>query len=220
MIPKRAVKHEESVDSWLMSYADMITLLLCFFIIFVSVSEPKKDKITEIAEGMSGKFGAVNYETPLLGAIRSLKTEIEVKKLYKDVAIETRPNGLSVELATQSFFKDGGADIDDEMEPSLKELLNSLKQSDLTPYNIVIESYTDDSQPQSGLYKTNWELSSVRAAKLAAYFTQHGFSADQIKAVGFGETRSKVPNRDEKGKVIEANRAKNQRVTIKLETKQ
>src|SRR5688500_2916756 len=116
MIPKRKHKpHEENVDAWLMSYADMITLLLCFFIIFISVSEPKKDKINQIAEGMVGKFGAVNYETPLMGAVRALQTAVETHRLYKDVAIESRSSDLNVELATHRFFRNGGADIDDSM---------------------------------------------------------------------------------------------------------
>ena len=54
--PPRKQYQEENVDSWLMSYADMITLLLGFFVIFVSVSEPKKEKLNAIKEGVAGQF--------------------------------------------------------------------------------------------------------------------------------------------------------------------
>ena len=158
MIPKRPVKHEENVDSWLMSYADMITLLLCFFIIFVSVSEPKKDKITQIAEGLSGKFGAVDYQTPFLGAVRSLQSAIEKEKLYKDVVVSSSSSSLSMELATARFFKAGGADIDEAALPTLNELIEALKKSDIKNFSVAIESHTDDTPPQSGMYKNNWEL--------------------------------------------------------------
>ncbi len=217
MIPKRPVKHEENIDSWLMSYADMITLLLCFFIIFVSVSEPKKDKITAIAEGMVGKFGAVNYQSPFAGATQKLQVSIEKNRLYKDVAVEATTTSLSVELGTHRFFKDGGAEIDEDMLPILQELAGTLKQASLAQYAINIESHTDDDAPQSGLYKTNWELSAVRAGKLADYLISQGFAANRIKAVGYGDSRPKVPNADVKGQPIEANRARNQRVTVRLE---
>jgi len=219
MIPKRPQKHEENTDAWLMSYADMITLLLCFFIIFVSVSEPKKDKLSDIAEGMAGKFGAVEYESPFQGAMRSLQTSVEVHKLYKDVAVTSTSRSLAVEISTQRFFKNG-AEIDDETMPILRELVGGLKQSNLENYTIAIESHTDDTPPQSGLYKSNWELSSVRAGKVAEYFIQQGFNPSQIKAVGFADSRPDVPNLDATGQPIPANRAKNNRVVIRLEETQ
>lgn len=217
MIPKPKPKGEENVDSWLMSYADMITLLMCFFIIFVSVSEPKKDKLSEIADGMAGKFGSVEYETPLMGAIRSLRTVIEEKRLYKDVAIQARSNGLLLELSTRKFFKDGGAELDEATVPELDTLLEAMKQSDLTNYNIVIESHTDDVPPKSGLYRTNWELSSVRAAKLANFMAGENFLPSHLRAVGYGDTRPEVPNLDAEGNPIVKNRDRNQRIVIRLE---
>lgn len=217
MIPKREIKREENVDAWLMSYADMITLLLCFFIIFVSVSEPKKDRITQIAEGMSGKFGAVSYETAFMGAMRTLQATVEKNHMYKDIALESTTASMSMELATGRFFKDGGADFDETAMPALKELVTGLKQVDMKQYIITIESHTDDKAPYSGLYKNNWELSSIRAAKLAGYLIQEGFPASRIKAVGYADSRPKVPNLDAKGNPIEENRARNQRVTIKIE---
>src|SRR5476649_2361412 len=99
MIPRRHKPNDEgNVDAWLMSYADMITLLLCFFIIFVSVSEPKKDKIAAIAEGMAKQFGSVDLSTPLDGTFRSLQAVIEVHKLLKDAAIEKSESAIAMEL--------------------------------------------------------------------------------------------------------------------------
>lgn len=217
MIPKRPVKHEENVDAWLMSYADMITLLLCFFIIFVSVSEPKKDRISQITGGMTGKFGAVNVETPFASATHALRQIVEHNRMYKDMAVEGTTASLSMELATHRFFKEGGADIDEAMLPVIGEVIATLKQPNLAQYTLSIESHTDDTPPRSGLYKNNWELSSVRAAKLADYFIRQGIPAERVRAVGYADSRPKVPNLDAKGNPIEANRAQNQRVTVKVE---
>jgi chemotaxis protein MotB len=65
MLPPRKIQPEENTDSWLMSYADMITLLMSFFVIFVSVSEPRKERITMLSSGMGGKFGTVDVNTLL-----------------------------------------------------------------------------------------------------------------------------------------------------------
>ena len=88
MIPKRPAKHEENVDAWLMTYADMITLLLCFFIIFVSASEPKKDKFKQITEGVQSTFGAVENTNPFVDVMRALQTAIESKQVYKYVSVK------------------------------------------------------------------------------------------------------------------------------------
>jgi chemotaxis protein MotB len=218
MIPKRPQRQEENVDAWLMSYADMITLLMCFFIIFVSVSEPKKEKISAIAEGMAGKFGAVNYQNPFTGSVRSLQATIEGRKLYKDVAVISSSRALSMELATSRFFANGGADIDEAMLPVLEEMVKALKDTDLAKYSISIESHTDDTPPKSGLFSNNWELSTVRAAKLAEFLSTRGIPSTQMKAVGYGDTRPAVPNLDAKGNPIPENRIKNQRVVLKVES--
>jgi len=211
------MRQEANVDSWLMSYADMITLLLCFFVIFVAISEPKKERVAQITEGMREKFGMVENTTPFAGSMRSLQSSINRYQLYRDVAFERTTTSLTLELSTQKFFRDGSVEIDTEMTKQLNELIAALKETDLAGRSVSIESHTDDSPPNSGLYKNNWEFSAVRAAKLAHYFVQQGFPASSIKAVGYGDARPKVPNSDAKGKPIEANRERNQRITITLE---
>lgn len=217
MIPKPKKPHEENVDAWLMSYADMITLLLCFFIIFVSVSEPKKDKLTNITDGMVGKFGAVAVSTPLKDAVQSLQQVVEKNELYRDVAIMRTSNGVEMELSSGRFFKQSSAEFDEAIKPKLDDLMAALKQSEVANFNIIIESHTDDTPTSGGLYPTNWELSSVRAAKIARIFVDNGFNPQQLKPTGYGDSKPKVPNRDAKGNAIEQNQLKNQRIVIKLE---
>ena len=192
--------------------------ILCFFIIFVSVSEPKKDKLSEIAEGVQGKFGAVSYETPFLGVARALQTMVENRRLYKDVSVQSGRTHLDMELASNRFFKSGSADLDEETAPLLAELVAALKQPEISAFNIIVESHTDDAPPQSGLLKNNWELSSVRAAKIVSYLIAQGFAPNKIKAVGYGDSRPKVPNLDAHGNPIELNRLRNQRVVVRIES--
>jgi len=208
---------EDNVDSWLMSYADMITLLLCFFIIFVSVSEPKKEKMTAITEGMAGKFGSVDLATPFQGVFRSLQAVVEAHQILKDVAIEKGENNLVMELSSLAFYKDKTAEFDPKMLPVLEELANTLRSIEFMDYRISVEGHTNDLPIATGMYPSNWELSTARAARMVRFFIEHGIKAERLRAVGYADSKPKVPNVDSHGNAIIENRKLNERVMIKIE---
>ena len=218
MIPPH-INHqkEDNVDSWLMSYADMITLLLCFFIIFVSVSEPKKEKMAAITEGMAGKFGTVDLATPFQGVFRSLQAVVETHQILKDVDIQKSENRVVIELSSLSFYQNKSADFDEKMEPVLQEIAAALKSVDFMDYQITIEGHTNDLPLVSGVFPSNWELSTARAAHMVRFFIDQGIKPERLKAVGYADTRPKVPNVDLQGNAIIENRKLNERVMIKLE---
>ena len=207
---------EDNVDSWLMTYADMITLLLCFFIIFVSISEPKKEKISAITDGLAGKFGAVELSTPFQGVFRSLQAVVETRQILRDVAIEKTERSLVMEISSLSFYKDKTADFDEKMLPVLEELAGTLKSIEYMDYRIVVEGHTSDAPFQSQLYPSNWELSSARAARMVRFMIDQGIKPSRFKVVGYADTAPKVPN-IVNGIAIEENRKLNERVVIKLE---
>lgn len=218
MIPPRKHPHtEDNVDSWLMSYADMITLLMCFFIIFVSVSEPKKDKFSLITEGLANKFGSVDLSTPFEGAFRSMQGVVENYQAFRDIAISKTDQSIEMELAGGTFFKKDSAELAQEKLPLLAELIGALKQADFVQYHITIEGHTSDAPAKSGLYASNWELSSARAARMVRYLIEQGIKPNVLKASGLADTQPKVPNADLNGQPIPENRARNERLVIKFE---
>ncbi len=217
MIPRRPPPQEESVDSWLMSYADMITLLMCFFIIFVSVSEPKRDKFSEITQGLANKFGSVDMSTPFSGVFGSLQSIVESNKMFRDVAIVKTDKSIEMEIASESFFKRHTAEIDEAKLEVLGEMAAAIKTIDFLDYRIIIEGHTSDMPPKSGVYPTNWELSTARAAYLVRFLIEQGIPADRMRAVGYADTQPKVPNLDLSKNPIPENREINQRMVVKLE---
>ena len=217
MMPPRKIFPEENVDSWLMSYADLITLLMCFFIIFVSVSEPRKERISMLSSGMGGKFGTVDLATPFDGVIRTLQGVVENNKSFRDITIEHSNKAVEMEMSSATFFKPFTAELAPEKMPLLVEIVASLRSVDFIDYRISIEGHTSDSPPQSGLYATNWELSSARAARMVRIFIDNGIKPKNIKAVGLADSQPKVPNLDMNGNFITANREKNERILVKLE---
>ncbi|MDE3016140.1 MAG: flagellar motor protein MotB [Pseudomonadota bacterium] len=218
MIPERRHRPmEDNVDSWLMSYADMITLLLCFFIIFVSVSEPKKDKLTAITQGIHDQFGSVDLSTPFQGVFRALEIVVETHRMLKDVAIEMTESSVTMELSTLAFFQKDSVEINPDMLPVLTELAAALKKINFIDYHITVEGHTSDVAPTTPLYPTNWELSTARAARVVRFLISCGIKPDRLRAVGYADTEPKVPNLDANGHAIVENRNKNQRIVIKLE---
>ena len=217
MIPRRPQQQEEGVDSWLMSYADMITLLMCFFIIFVSVSEPKRDKFSEITQGLANKFGSVDMSTPFAGVFGSLQSIVESHHMFRDVAIVKTDKSVEMEIASDAFFKRHTADIEESKLEVLAEMADAIKTVDFLEYRVIIEGHTSDLQPKSGLYATNWELSSARASRIVRFLIEKGMPADRMRAVGYADTQPKVPNTDIQKQPIPENRAINDRMIVKLE---
>ncbi|MEZ5692111.1 MAG: OmpA family protein [Rickettsiales bacterium] len=217
MIPPKKKLEEENVDSWLMSYADMVTLLMSFFVIFVSVSEPKKERISMLSSGMGGKFGTVEIATPFDGVIKSIQGIIEKNQSFRDISVENSDKTVEMEISNSAFFKPSTADIEESKIPLLEEIVKSLKSVDFINYNIIIEGHTSNEQPKSGLYATNWELSGARAARLVRFFIENGIEPKTIRAVGLADTKPKVNNKDINGNPIPQNQEKNERMLIKLE---
>jgi len=217
MFPPRKRFPEENVDSWLMSYADMVTLLMSFFIIFVSVSEPRKERLSLLATGMGGKFGTVDLSTPFNGVMHALQGVIEKNQSFHDMAVESNEKSVFVELSSKLFFKPNSAELADDKIKLLIETINVLKAVDFLDYNLIVEGHTSDVKPEGGLYATNWDLSSARAARIVRVFIEQGIKARDIQAVGLADTQPKVPNLDQNNKPIPENRDKNARVVVKLQ---
>jgi chemotaxis protein MotB len=83
-------------------------------------------------------------------------------------------------------------------------------------YFIKVEGYTDDNPIHSGVFPSNWELSSARAGAILRIFEKLGFEPFRLMAIGFGSSRPAYPNRDSNGKAIAENQSLNRRVVIKV----
>ncbi len=217
--PFRSKKsHTEDGESWLMSYADMITLLLCFFVIFVSTSEPKEDQLAAATRGMQARFGTVDLTTPFQGAFRDIQGVIDRNEAALAMSVEKTEKGLLIEISSSTYYAPNSAEFKPEQIPLLVEMMEGLKADIFKEYSIVVEGHTDDIEPKNGgFYPTNWELSSARASRMVRFFIDNGFDPKRMKAIGLAGSHPKVPNLDTQGNPIEINREKNRRVVIKLE---
>ncbi len=206
--PAQAAAH---ADDWLMTYADMITLLLCFFAVFLSVSVPKRSPEAVLSKPVVMQtFGAPDYieeNTPL-----KAKPHIVVP-----TAEQIGNRITSLQMSSSAFFDAGSATLTESGKKILDNEATLLKDPKYREYEITVEGHTDDMPVNSSAFPSNWELSSARASAVVHFFLDHGIEPFKLRAAGYADTFPRVPNRDAHGNPIPENQAKNRRVVIKLE---
>ena len=219
------------VDDWLMTYADMVTLLLCFFAIFLSVSIPKKEKFEQAAQEVRHQFGSnaqslqtmmppQNFNIDEDEIYQGQPSLVEGYEENRTAEKEDRPGDrlTTFEMNAASFFASGSATLSDEGKGILGgEMFKTLTSDQFKDYIITVEGHTDDNPINTPQFPSNWELSTARSASVVRYYLELGIPASRLRAAGYADTFPKVPNRDANGQPIPANQALNRRVLIKLE---
>lgn len=225
----------QHADDWLMTYADLITLLLCFFAIFLSVSIPKNDvrdkQLTRPAEQAGKAPGILEGNLPLHGAPRAdaptvALTEELARELSRtlDEASPAAPRVeqqgdriTTVEMSSAAFFDSGSATLNPDGADILKDMAASFAQEKYQDYLITVEGHTDDNPIGTPQFPSNWELSTARAAAVVKFLIGEGITPQKLRAAGYADTFPKLPNRDGAGLSLPENQAQNRRVVIKLE---
>ncbi len=211
---KKKVKTDEGGDEWLTTYADSITLLLCFFVLLLSVSEPKMDKFEALTEGFASGFVEDMIELPFKTVMEDFQLIIEDNAVELDVAAEFTDKGVQLDMSASALFMSGTANLKPEAEPLLEELIIAIEEMELDNYQIDVEGHTDDVPTNSSLFPSNWELSAARSASIVRFMIDKGVAPSRLRAIGYADTRPKVPNLDAQGNPIAENRALNRRVII------
>ena len=223
-MPKLKLKKENKdiVEGWMGTYGDMVTLLMAFFVMLYSASDPDPGKYEEIAESMKEAFSKKDVENEFKKLHESLEDIIEKINLENTVEIELGPNGILIQIPGSSLFASGSADIMTDMAPVIVEISTAITQlldnSSYHDYMIEVEGHTDD-QPigkDSEIFSSNWDLSAIRATGIVELLYNSGIEMDKLKPIGRAESIPLLPNRDENGIPIPENRAKNRRVVTKV----
>lgn len=226
---------EEGAPAWVVTFGDLMSLLLCFFVLMLSFSEMDRKKYRIVSGSMKKAFG-IQRKTPVFEspkgqkiiakefdqAIATAKIEEEIidplrmalKGKYKDiedhVEIEMTEKLVKISLMGQTTFDTGKADIRPRFWPLLREIASLLQR---TNADIIIAGHTDNVPLQGGRFKSNLGLSSARAGSVAEYLLKHSLIQPQrVSTMGFGEYRPLAPNGTSAG------RQKNRRVEIIIST--
>ena len=210
------------VDDWLLTYADMITLLLCFFAIFLSVSiqkqrtehRPTAAKVHSAASTVAENAPTESGNNPSA----SLQEIVNRVKAQGPSSIEEQGDRITtLQMSSGAFFASGSAALSDSGQDILKDVAINIEFGQYKDYQVTVEGHTDDSPINTVQFPSNWELSTARAAAVVRFLLQVGIPAQRLRAAGYADTYPVAPNRDANGKPIPENQAKNRRVVIKLE---
>jgi len=172
---------------------------------------------------LSRKGTIVNLRAPAVNqeliALEELQKVIVEKgksyPMFKEARIEK--HAVSFSLNSDDFFDVGQAEVKSAAKDELLKVLKGLREIK-SQFTIVVEYHTDGSPVvrHKWKYPTNWELSAFRAAAVVHLFEQSGFPPDRLAVAGFGSQRAKAQERTPAGEEVEANKALNRRVTIRV----
>ncbi len=206
---------EGGEGNWLVSYADMMTLLVGFFVILLSFSKVDEEKFEAIKKIASQEFGGV-YRAPFSDLSEEIKKELDKLGLGDAYVIKQTEGAVQISFRGNVFFDTGSVELREQGKELLDKIIPVIQGQGKT-FEVYIQGYTDDVPiGHSFQYKTNWELSSIRACRVLDVFERNGFTKEHLTAIGYGESRPLVQNRDSTGNPIPKNRDLNRRVLIRL----
>ena len=214
---------EQSAERWLLTYSDMITLLLVLFIVLFALSSINKAKFREFKQSVThaiapstgdgtskGKAHLVVKATPtshLQKIQQELTAALRSKGLLGDVTLGINSSGLVEGLvADTTFFTTNSA----ELSPIGQEVVDtSAAVLAANPNAIEVAGYTDNQPITGGPYANNWALSAARATTVVVRMTQNDHvTPGQVVLLGYGQYHPLVPNTSAAG------RAQNRRINI------
>ena len=180
----------ENSQPWLMTFADMMTLLFAFFVLLYAMSSPDPVKMAAIEDAIAKEAGIQG----------ELKSQSEIKEEIKDIVEEmdlhnvanviNDPRGVAIELDGDICFGSGSTKI----QGKLKKILNNVSDELLLNKNdyrmVIVEGHTD-SQPipeqLKNFFPTNWELSAARASSVVNYLIGQGVNSGRLQASGYAD---------------------------------
>ncbi len=207
-------KHDDSEGIWLMSYADLMTLLMGFFALMLSLSKFDEQKIDQVRAEATKAFGG-KYQTHYDDLEQEFKEVISQENLNGKIDVKKDASGLSLIFTGNMLFDSGSITLRTDAEPVISKIAE-LVSNKANQFYLLIEGHTDDAPISEGVVASNWELSGLRASAVARILEAKGFVKNRLTIIGWGEQRPVKPNLDKQGNPILENRAANRRVVLKV----
>ncbi|NQU59423.1 MAG: OmpA family protein [Rhodospirillales bacterium] len=207
---------QEPIDeSWMATFADMVTLLMAFFVMLLNFSKIDIPMFNEVAAGIANEIGMGSKESNPIATLQEALEEV-VAEMQADqvVDVQTDDSGITIELASGAFYKSGSSEFRPQAIPVLEKVGQLLIAPRFMAYQVEVAGHTDDDPIHTVKYPSNWELSTGRATQIIRYFITLGMDYRRLKAAGYADTRPKAPNRDKEGNPIVENQVENRRIVI------
>lgn len=232
---KKSQEPEKPSTSWQGTYGDMITLMLCFFVMLYNPSEVDVTQLATITQSLqmnetetvsgglslsTGRLSDLGNNINSLPSVERGKSLGPAKKkavsLFvpdeksNKITITSDERGLVITLLSDNFFEEGSAELNiNETRDTLLRLADFFKSPEVKDRRFRIEGHTDNTPvPSESQFPSNWELSATRAVNVLHYLADYGVSENKFSVAGYADTRPKFSNDTPEG------RAYNRRVDI------
>lgn len=200
-----------SAPNWMVTFGDMVTLILTFFVLLLSFANVDDKKFEMASSSLRGVLGALdNQRTPFFREgdgpqtydllnrsagtmrIRELNRKLQEVGMQNKVIVTGTADGVMIRMGDRILFDEGKADIINDAKPILNIIAEALKDD---AGRIFVSGHTDIIPIHTEKFPSNWELSSARAVEVVRYFIDNAGIAPQVlAAVGYGEYAPLVPN--------------------------
>lgn len=229
---KRKRSSDPGVPAWMVTYSDLVTLLLTFFVLLLSMANLDPVRFTKASGSLKEAFGIharpvqVEFAIPILPSTpktkftpvqieltrkvhERIKAQIVELELGADVdAVQKDGETIILRVNNTVLFKPGEHRLNPPSYPILRHLADIIRP---LPMDLRIEGHTDDLPISSERFADNWELSMARAVSVARFFEQGDLlSLDRMATIGYGPDHPLLPNLNEE------NRSVNRRVDFVL----
>ncbi|MEA1650490.1 OmpA family protein [Nitrospirillum sp. BR 11164] len=222
----------EESEEWVISYMDMVTLLMVVFLGMVAIlgmkgrlaAKPedagavaalRDDPVQEdipIARGEASADerppaagdGTSGGGAALTPGVQALLTQLEAAGKPADLDVILSDRKLTIAIKDRILFASGKADL---AAPGRQLLANVARSLRTLTGVIAVEGHTDDVAIATARFPTNWELSSARASAVVRELIANGVEPGRLRAVGYADTKPLDVH----------DRAANRRVTIVVE---
>ncbi len=225
---------KQKVAEYMATYGDMVTLLLCFFVLLFSFSSIDAQKFEALIQSFSGALGVLDggvtvMHAPVLdsGLIddgtssevlemqnfekleENIQEYLDENQLSESVAVLNEDAGLLLRFQDNILFDSGSAVLKPEAIKIMSYIAELLSAQDFKDKFINIEGHTDNVPMNSAKYPSNWELSVGRSSNVVRFLVENNnIDPKRISASGYSEYHPVAPNDTAE------NRAKNRRVDI------
>lgn len=217
---KAADEEHENAERWLLTYADLITLLFAFFVVLWAMSQVEQKKYEELTLSFQTVFQGANMgyvfnasnSRASQGSMDQGRQQVDPSKAKRDMRnkmvteLDQRmknyipqhqydlteiQDGLKITLYSDVFFAPGSADLPREAVPLMQKVVESLLE---LPNKVRVEGHTDQTLVPNKTYRDNWQLSSARSLAVINLMSSLGYPEEKLSSAAFGSNRPRVDN--------------------------
>ncbi len=231
---KKCPECEQCLPAWLAAFGDLMSLLLCFFVLLLSMSSMDAKKVSEAIGSLSGAMSVleggtkteiskqrIQESTPIESQDETSELVNRVQQAVGDanemmekghgpaVTLEEAQEGFVIELPAALLFKSGSATIENQDALLFLKRVALIIEELPKTMQVSVQGHTDNSNPGAkSPFKDNWELSSARAISVLQELILDGVDPARMSAAGFAQYHPVATNATESG------REKNRRVEL------